>query len=597
MMNVTVDLPNLQRLYEKADRHVSVVKVTEERPVIGISVNRADGKTWIAEDYFLAVWRAGGVPVLIPSLTDIEVLDTTIASIDGLLLSGGIDVNPLFMGEEPVPGLEEVDTLRDENEFLLLRLALIRQLPIFGICRGHQLINIAFGGTLYQDIKSQFETPADKHSQSAPRDQPTHTVRLTDTPSRLSKVLATDTLLVNSFHHQAVRHLAPGFVAVAASLDGINEAMEHTEKEIFSVQWHPEALSATDPVALRLFRYLTDKAALFRHAKTLHRHILTLDSHTDTPNRFYPGPFNLATIAPDGNTPSGQVNLPFMEKGLIDAVFMAAYIPQGGRDDASLLAATERAFDRLHEVHRQEKLNPTRVGIATDPETLYQLKAEGKKALVPAIENGYAIGKDIKNIRRFHDMGVAYITLCHNGDNDICDSAAGNREWKGLSPFGREVVAEMNRLGIMIDLSHASEDTVRDVLAYSALPVIASHSSCRALCDHPRNLTDEQLCAIAEKGGVVQICLYNNFLSSSPPATLDDAIRHINHAVRLIGIDHVGIGSDFDGGGGIQGCVAIHELINLTVRFLDEGYFDEDIAKLWGGNLLRVMKLNKAVCI
>jgi microsomal dipeptidase-like Zn-dependent dipeptidase/gamma-glutamyl-gamma-aminobutyrate hydrolase PuuD len=581
-MNGSVELPNLQRLFE----------TTDERPVIGISVNRVDGIARLAEDYFLSVWRAGGVPLLIPTLTDIEALDTVIASIDGLLLSGGIDVNPLFMGEEPVPELEDVDTLRDENEFLLLRLAVNRQLPVFGICRGHQLINVAFGGTLYQDIKSQLTTPAIKHVQSAPREQPTHTVRLVDTPSRLRHILATDTLLVNSFHHQAIHRLAPGFITVASSPDGIIEAMEHTGKEIFSVQWHPEALSSSDPVALRLFRHLTHKASLFRRAKSLHRNILTLDSHTDTPNRFYPGHFDLASIAPDGNAPSGQVNLPFMEKGLIDAVFMAAYIPQGARDEASLDAATARAVDRLNEVLRQEKLNPSRVGIATCPHSLYTLKAQGKKALVPAIENGYAIGKDIHNVRRFRDMGVVYITLCHNGDNDLCDSAAGNREWNGLSPFGREVVAEMNRLGVIIDLSHASEDTVRDVLACSTLPVIASHSSCRSLCDHPRNLSDDQLSALAEKGGVVQICLYNNFLSTSPPASLDDAVRHINHAVRLIGIDHVGIGSDFDGGGGIHGCNATHELINLTVRLLDEGYSRDDLAKLWGGNLLRVMKLN-----
>jgi microsomal dipeptidase-like Zn-dependent dipeptidase/gamma-glutamyl-gamma-aminobutyrate hydrolase PuuD len=595
MMHVTVAPPDLQGLYEKADLHVAAVQVTEARPVIGISVNRVEGNARLSEDYFLSVWRAGGVPLLIPPLTDIEALDTMIASIDGLLLSGGIDVNPLFMGEEPVQGLEEVDSLRDEHEFLLLRLAVSRQLPIFGICRGHQLINVAFGGTVYQDIKSQSETATIKHVQSAWREQPTHSVRLTDIPSRLGAILGTETLLVNSFHHQAVRRLAAGFVSVAVSRDGINEAMEHSEKEIFSVQWHPEALSATDATAHRLFRHLTDKASLFRHAKTLHRQILTLDSHTDTPNRFYPGSFNLGSIAPDGKGPSGQVNLPFMEKGLIDAVFMAAYIPQGERDGASLVAATERAIDRIKEVHRQETLNPTRVGIATDRESLYRLKAEGKKALVPAIENGYAIGKDLENIRRFGELGVAYITLCHNGDNDLCDSAAGKGEWKGLSPFGREVVAEMNRSGIMIDISHASEDSVRDVLAYSTLPVIASHSSCRALCDHPRNLSDEQLCALAEKGGVVQICLYNSFLSSSAAATLDDAVRHIHHAVRLMGIEHVGIGSDFDGGGGIQGCGATHELINLTVRLLAEGYSDADLAKLWGGNLLRVMTLNKAI--
>jgi microsomal dipeptidase-like Zn-dependent dipeptidase/gamma-glutamyl-gamma-aminobutyrate hydrolase PuuD len=545
------------------------------------------------------VWQAGGVPLLIPPLTDVEALDIAVSAIDGLLLSGGIDVNPLFMGEQPLPELQDVDTVRDENEFMLLRLAIRRQLPVFGICRGHQLINVAFGGTIYQDIRSQSETPTIKHSQSAPRDQPTHAVHLADIPSRLRRIIAADSLIVNSFHHQAVRLVAPGFLATASSPDGINEAMEHTEKDILSVQWHPEALSATDATAFRLFRYLTDRAALFRRAKALHRRVITLDSHTDTPNRFYPGPFDLASTAPapDGYKPSGQVNLPLMEKGLIDTVFMAAYIPQGARDDAALAAATERALDRLAEVHRQEKLNPARVGIATSVADLHRLKAEGRKALVPAIENGYAIGKDLHNLRRFRDLGVAYITLCHNGDNDVCDSAAGKREWGGLSPFGREVVSEMNRLGIMVDISHASEDTVADALSLSTRPIIASHSSCRTLCDHPRNLTDEQLRALANQGGVIQICLYDNFLTPTPPATIADAVRHINHAVRIAGIDHVGIGSDFDGGGGIQGCNAVNELIRLTIALFAEGYSDEDVAKIWSGNLLRVMQQNQSLCL
>ena len=191
-------------------------------------------------------------------------------------------------------------------------------------------------------------------------------------------------------------------------------------------------------------------------------------------------------------------------------------------------------------------------------------------------------------------MGVAYITLCHNGHNDICDSAVGEEPlWNGLSPFGKDAVREMNRLGIMIDVSHAAETTFWDVLEESAAPVIASHSSVRALCDHPRNLTDEQMKALAAKGGVVNICLYTGFLKQGTtmesPCGLGEAIRHINHAVCLAGIDHVGIGSDFDGGGGLIGCRAANELINITIRLLKEGYTEEDIRKIWGANLLRTM--------
>ena len=237
-----------------------------------------------------------------------------------------------------------------------------------------------------------------------------------------------------------------------------------------------------------------------------------------------------------------------------------------------------------------EPLHPDRMVIATTPQEIRTIKAQGKKAICLGIENGYALGKLVENLRMFKEMGVSYITLCHNGDNDICDSARGKQEWKGLSPFGKEVVKEMNRLGIMVDISHAAESTFYQVLEVSETPIIASHSSARPLCDHPRNLTDDQLKALAAQGGVAQICLYKGFINKEEEkASLSDAIRHINHIVDLIGIDHVGIGSDFDGDGELIGCSATNELINITVRLLEEGYTEEDIRKIWGGNLLRVM--------
>ena len=187
-------------------------------------------------------------------------------------------------------------------------------------------------------------------------------------------------------------------------------------------------------------------------------------------------------------------------------------------------------------------------------------------------------------------MGVSYMTLCHNGNNGICDSAKGEPEHNGLSKFGQKVVQEMNRTGIMVDISHASEKTFYDVIRISRAPVIASHSSARALCDHPRNLDDDQLRAIASVKGVVQVCLYEGFLSQSHRPTLKDVIQHIDYMVNLIGDDYVGIGSDFDGGGGIEGCNGSNQMVNITRELLRIGYSFESIKKIWGGNLLRVMQ-------
>ena len=185
------------------------------------------------------------------------------------------------------------------------------------------------------------------------------------------------------------------------------------------------------------------------------------------------------------------------------------------------------------------------------------------------------------------------MTLCHTYDNDICDTSTDSkREWKGLSPFGEKVVKEMNRLGMMVDLSHASRETFFDVIELSEVPVICSHSSSKALCDHNRNLTDEQLRALAKNGGVVQVCLVSNFLNTkAEEACLMDFIEHIDHIVKVAGIDHVGIGSDFDGGGGVTGCNGANDMIQVTVKLLERGYSEEDIAKIRGGNLLRVMRV------
>jgi microsomal dipeptidase-like Zn-dependent dipeptidase/gamma-glutamyl-gamma-aminobutyrate hydrolase PuuD len=575
----------LEFLYHKVDDNTSDSSCG--RPKIGISANRKEGTSCIAEPYFQSVIMAGGAPVLLPVTTDIHALATIVDALDGLILSGGGDIDAAYLGEEPVPETGETDPYRDEYDFLLLKLAFDRQLPVFGICRGHQVINVAFGGTLYQDIHARYSAEALKHSQAEARDVATHTVVATDIPSKLKAVLKSSpqqAIPVNSFHHQAVKDVAPGFIAAATSPDGLNEAIEHPEYAIFSVQWHPEPMAvAGNEVMLDLFRYHVGLAEVFAKAKRLHERMLTVDSHTDTPMLFET--FDL------GRKEGGKVNLPLMEEGRLDAVFMVAYLPQGMRDDVSLRNACEYARNRLSKVIDQARLHSGRMGIARTADELRRLKREGKKAVLLGVENGYAIGKDLRRLKAFKDLGVAYMTLCHDGDNDICDSAAGSGEWGGLSPFGRDVVAEMNRLGMMIDVSHASGDTLRDVLECSKKPVIASHSSSRALCNHRRNLDDDQVRALASQGGVVQICLYKAFISEdADKASLSDAVRHICHIVEVAGIDHVGIGSDFDGGGELTGCRSANELIRITMRLISEGFDDGSIAKIWGGNLMRVME-------
>ncbi|MBR5298044.1 MAG: gamma-glutamyl-gamma-aminobutyrate hydrolase family protein [Parabacteroides sp.] len=574
---------NLEALYKEVDLFIPA-KGNQQPPRIGISSNRKEGLSCIADTYVQAVLKAGGVPVLIPVITDIEALTSIIEGIDGLIMSGGGDINPLYLQEEPIPSLQDVDTYRDEYDLILIRLAANRQVPMMGICRGHQMINVAFGGSIYQDIHTQHTNTPIKHSQTLPREQASHSIAVSQ-PSKLSTLLNDEkTIFVNSFHHQAIQEPASEFISTAIAVDGINEAMEHIEKEIFSVQWHPEAMAANDDEQmLKLFKYHIEMARIFREAKQIHRRHITLDSHTDTP-MIFPGQFNI------GKKEGGKVNLPFMEEGMIDASIMVAYIPQGARDDDSLQKATLFACDRLQEIHRQADINASRMGIAYSAQDIQNLKVADKKALLLGLENGYAIGKNLENISRFKNLGVSYITLCHNGDNDICDSAKGNGEWNGLSPFGKEVIRKMNELGILVDISHAAESTFYQALEFSSTPIIASHSSARSLCNHPRNLTDEQLKALASQGGVAQICLYKGFINEdAEKASLSDAIRHINHIVDLVGIDHVGIGSDFDGDGELIGCRASNELINITVRLLKEGYTEKDIAQIWGGNFLRVL--------
>ena len=373
-----------------------------------------------------------------------------------------------------------------------------------------------------------------------------------------------------------------------------------------------------------------------RRADRFHDSFLSVDTHCDTPMRFFRGGFD-----PGVRNERGCVDFPRMKEGRLDAEFFAIFIGQGPRTPEAFEkehANTLATFDSIKaSVARHSDL----AGIALNPDEALKLKAEGKVAIFMGIENGYPIGTDLSKIRQYYDLGARYITLCHSSNNDICDSSTDKAgpEHSGLSAFGEEVVKEMNRIGMMVDVSHMSDESFYDVMAVSKAPVIASHSSCRALCESPRNLDDEMLQALKKNGGVIQICILSDYLRQREPnpeydekvkemrerwkaegseltpeqqeqrwaeydalrrkyvklATVEDAVNHIDHVVDVIGIDYVGIGSDFDGGGGIEGCTDVSMMKNITKELIRRGYSRDEIAKIWGGNFMRVMNEVQAI--
>lgn len=557
------------------------------QPVIGITGNFGDKGCELAEGYFKSVLKAGATPVIIPPFADKDALISVLDHVDGLLFSGGGDINPLFLNEEPVPELGGINAERDLPELLLARLAYDRQIPMLGICRGIQILAAALGGKVHQDIGRALGTQnLIKHSQNLDRSSASHLVHI-EPGSLLQGILQKETLPVNSFHHQAVSEPGEHFVVCARSADGVIEAIESSEhKSILGVQWHPECfILKQDDCMMPIFEWLTREARSFSSAKRMHQRILTLDSHCDTPMFFD------QNICFHKRDPKILVDLHKMSEGHLDATIMVAYLKQEERTEEALAAATVKADRILDEIEEMAAKNCTAVQIARTPADLYRLKEQGKKAIMLGIENGYALGRDIRLVEHFKQRGVVYITLCHNGNNDICDSArADGEEHHGVSPFGEQVIQEMNRLGIMVDLSHASEKSFYDALDISRTPIVCSHSSCRSLCDVPRNLTDDQLRSIARKGGVVQVTLYHGFLKKEGEASILDALEHLNHMIRIMGVEHVGIGTDFDGDGGIPGCASAAELINFTRLLIKERYNEEDLRKIWGGNFLRVMQ-------
>lgn len=586
----------------------------DRRPVIGITANYSDIDATLRDRYYKQIVAAGGIPVIIPPIADAKIIADTLEHVDAVLLTGGGDYNPLWCGEDPVPGLHNINAERDGAELILTRMAYHRQKPMLGICRGIQTLAMALGGHVDQDIIQQI-----KHSQDADRSEPTHSVsvepgsflysiyapkkennaapatgeitnNLQNAAQEADETTVPLTLYVNSFHHQAVDNPGERFRVTARSSDGIIEAIESTEyKSIMGVQWHPEWLGAD---GLPLFRWLVDKAREYQRVGDLHKRILTLDTHCDTPMFFHQG------VDFTKRDPRILVDLHKMTEGRQDATIMVAYLPQpkiGQKfsDAVEMKAAGPAAYADLifDKIEAMVASKSDYVSIARTPSDLYLDKRMGRKSIMLGIENGLALEHDLRNLLHFAQRGIVYITLCHNGDNDICDSARGCNTHNGVSSFGEKVIKEMNRLGIMVDLSHAGEKSFYDSLDISAVPIVCSHSNCRALCDHPRNLTDDQLRRLAQKGGVAHTTFYHGFLRKVGEADIMDGIDHLEHAIKVMGIDHVGIGTDFDGDGGVRGMRDASEIQQFTLSLLRRRYSDEDIAKIWGGNWLRVMSM------
>ena len=380
-------------------------------------------------------------------------------------------------------------------------------------------------------------------------------------------------------------------------------------------------------------------AALIERARGIHDRVLTLDTHDDIPLDF-------ATPDVDPGIRGGrQVDLVKMAEGGLDAAFFVVYVGQTERTPENYVQAKAEAMVKFDAIHRMaDEMYPDRVEIAYTADDFERIAASGKLVAAMGIENGYVIGTDLSLLATYHDLGARYITLAHNGHNDIADSA--NRrenlgdvesEHDGISAFGEEVIAEMNRIGIMVDVSHISKAAMLDAVRVSRAPVIASHSSTRALADTPRNMDDEQLRALGDSGGVIQTVALAAFVSETaglrnaairvlrtdlglrprdavdladlpasqrseyerrmaeierewPPVDVAMFVDHIDHAVELIGIDHVGISSDFDGGGGVEGWNDASESFNVTLELVRRGYTEAEVAKLWGRNLLRVLR-------
>ena len=318
--------------------------------------------------------------------------------------------------------------------------------------------------------------------------------------------------------------------------------------------------------------------------------IITIDTHIDINVENFTDSLNYTM-----NTDT-QFNLPNMIEGELDVAWLVVYTAQGELNEEGYKAAYENAISKFDAIDRLVNVYaPDQVELALSSQDVSRILAEGKKVIMIGVENAYSMGLDTSNVEEFWKKGARYVSLTHNGHNQFSDSNTGEFDGttlhNGLSDLGEEVIELLNYYGIMIDISHPSKEAIRQMTELSKAPIIASHSSARALRDHPRNVDDEQLNWIKENGGVIQTTALGFFLTDreDPPANMDDFMDHIDHMVEKIGIDHVGISSDFDGGGGIVGWEDASETMNVTSALRERGYSESEIAKLWGGNLLRVL--------
>ncbi len=382
------------------------------------------------------------------------------------------------------------------------------------------------------------------------------------------------------------------------------------------------------------------EARLLQEAEAIHAEVLTLDSHVDTPLMLMRESFDIGKWN-DPRDGGGKLDFPRMEEGGLDAVFFAVFLGQGALTPEAYAQNHQRALDIFELIHQTLDTHRDVAGLALTPDDAFRLREESRFAIFIGNENGYPIGKDLNLLQTYYDLGSRYMGLSHSRHNQICDSSTDSQPplHNGLSDFGVEVVRELNRLGMMVDVTHISDEAFYDVLEVTRAPVIASHSNARAICDHPRNLDDDMLIALAENGGVLQLCVlsayvkemepnpereaafsalrekWNNFQDLSdeemeqarsewwalnsrypaPMATVSDLVDHVDHVVNLIGIDHVGIGTDFDGGGALEDCFDVSELGNITLELVRRGYNKEEIEKIWSGNFMRVFRKAEAI--
>jgi membrane dipeptidase len=388
--------------------------------------------------------------------------------------------------------------------------------------------------------------------------------------------------------------------------------------------------------AILVLSVLSSECLFAQHEKKvnkIHHRAYVIDTHTDAPMKLVESDFNMAERH---EAPDSRIDFPRLREGDVDAVFFGLFTSQRERTPENYDKAYRLANQMIDSTYAAVNRNPQMVVMATSPDDIISISKQNKTAICLGMENGFPLARDVTRVSEFYKRGVRYITLCHTSNNDICDSSTDplGSESNGLSSLGKEVVIEMNRLGMIVDVSHISDKAFYDVIALSKAPVMASHSSARALCDHPRNMSDDMLRALAKNGGVIQICIlgdyivaadtstvnyhkhkelkakYNNWKFTNdderhrawmaydsidnnfPPVlpTIAQAVDHIDHVVKVAGIDHVGIGSDFDGGGGLVDCTDVAGYPKITAEFLKRGYSEKDIDKIWGGNFLRVFR-------